>query len=183
VISAFQFIPFPFDSSDRSRCSAIIKPMIMEKVNQRSNVQVAEIEISYHPNIKPSQRPRVTSSKEVDQILRSTWNTDTMELLESFKVVMLNRANRVLGVFELSQGGIAGTVADPKLIFASALKAAASSIIVAHNHPSGNLSPSQEDIQLTKKLVAAGKLLDLQVVDHVIISSEGYNSMADEGLM
>lgn len=104
-------------------------------------------------------------------------------MLEQFKVVLLSRANKVLGIIQISSGGIAGTVADPKLIFASALKACASSIILAHNHPSGNLGPSQADIQLTRKIKAGGELLDISVLDHVILSSEGYFPFADEGLI
>ena len=97
--------------------------------------------------------------------------------------MLRNRSNKVTGIFTVSQGGIAGTVADPKLIFACALKAAASGIILAHNHPSGALQPSQADIQLTKKLADGGKLLDIQVMDHLIMTSEEYFSFADEGLL
>jgi DNA repair protein RadC len=106
-----------------------------------------------------------------------------IELLEEFKMILLNRNNRVLGMINISQGGMSGTVADPKLIFVAALKAAASYIILAHNHPSGNLKPSTEDIRLTKKLVDGGKLLDLLVGDHLIITNEGFYSFCDEGLI
>ena len=97
--------------------------------------------------------------------------------------MLLNRANRVLGIIEISTGGISGTVADPKLVFTAALKSAASSIVLAHNHPSGNLSPSQADINLTRKLKSAGESLDIAVVDHIILTSESYFSFADEGLI
>lgn len=97
--------------------------------------------------------------------------------------MILNRAQKVLGICEISQGGSSGTVADPKIIFALALKANASGIIVSHNHPSGNLRPSQADIDLTKKLKEGGKFLELQLLDHVIVTSEGYYSFADEGLV
>jgi DNA repair protein RadC len=106
-----------------------------------------------------------------------------MCLREEFKMILLNRANRVLGLFTVSQGGQAGTVADPKIIFATALKANTASIILAHNHPSGNLKPSQADISLTQKLVSAGQLLDIAVLDHLILTSEEYFSFADQGLM
>jgi len=98
-------------------------------------------------------------------------------------VLCLNRANRILGWAKVSQGGLTGTVADPKLIYQIALKSNASSIIIAFNHPSGNLNPSESDIQLTRKLKEAGLMLDLPVLDHLIISSEGYYSFADEGLL
>jgi DNA repair protein RadC len=89
----------------------------------------------------------------------------------------------VLGIYEVSTGGMTGTVADPKLIFAAALKGAACGIILAHNHPSNNLKPSISDEQLTTKIKEGGKLLDIKLLDHLIISSEGYYSFADEGLL
>jgi len=89
----------------------------------------------------------------------------------------------VLGIVEVSTGGIAGTVADPKLIFAAALKGAATEIILSHNHPSGNLAPSQADIDVTRKIKEGGKLLKIAVLDHIIITSERYFSFADEGLL
>jgi len=95
----------------------------------------------------------------------------------------MNRRNRVLGVVEISQGGLSGTVADPKVIFAAALKSCASDIVLAHNHPSGELDPSREDIALTNKIKAGAELLDLKVLDHLIISKEGFYSFADNGLM
>ena len=101
---------------------------------------------------------------------------------EEGKIILLNQANRVLSLFSLSQGGITGTVMDPKLIFIAALKRGACNIILCHNHPSGNLKPSKSDEDLTSKVKAAGALLDIKVLDHIIISSEGYFSFADEGL-
>ncbi|MEO6134693.1 MAG: JAB domain-containing protein, partial [Ginsengibacter sp.] len=87
------------------------------------------------------------------------------------------------GIYELSSGGISGTVADPKLVFMAALKSNACCLILSHNHPSGNLKPSHADEALTRKIAEAGKLFDIQVIDHVIVTSEGYFSFADEGLM
>jgi DNA repair protein RadC len=89
----------------------------------------------------------------------------------------------VLGVVDISQGGLSGTVADPKVIFAAALKSCASGIVLAHNHPSGKLDPSREDIALTNKIKAGAELLDLKVLDHLIISKDSYYSFADEGMM
>ena len=104
-------------------------------------------------------------------------------MIEQFKIMLLNRANKILGIFTVSTGGVAGTVADPKVLFAAALKGNASSIILAHNHPSGNLKPSEADRQLTNKLSQAGKLLDISVLDHLIITADEYFSFADEGLL
>ena len=97
--------------------------------------------------------------------------------------MLLNRANRVIGISDISSGGVAGTVADPKVIFVIALKANASSIILTHNHPSGNLNLSQQDISLTNRLKQAGEFLQIDVLDHMIITRDGYYSFADQGLM
>lgn len=106
-----------------------------------------------------------------------------IELMEKFKCMFLNRANRVLGIYELSTGGISGTVADSRLVFAAALKINSSKIIISHNHPSGNLKPSKEDENLTARLKEGGRLLDIPILDHLIITREGYFSFADEGLL
>lgn len=106
-----------------------------------------------------------------------------MGFVEEFKVLLLTRSNQVIGIVPISQGGISGTVADPKLIFAAALKSSASSLILAHNHPSGNLKPSEADIRLTRKMKEAGQFLDLPVRDHIILTQEGHFSFADEGLL
>ncbi len=98
-------------------------------------------------------------------------------------MLLLNRYNRILGIFEASSGGVAGTVVDPKIIFVAALKANACSIINSHNHPSGNLQPSGADQDITQKIKLAGQFLDIKLFDHIIISSEGYYSFADEGLI
>lgn len=100
---------------------------------------------------------------------------------EEFWILNLNRANRVMGRSRISTGGMAGTVVDAKIIFRKALHAEASAIILSHNHPSGNLFPSQADLDLTKKLVKAGRAVDIPVLDHLIVSECGYYSFADEG--
>jgi DNA repair protein RadC len=102
---------------------------------------------------------------------------------EEFWVLMLNRANRIMSEYMISRGGVSGTIADPKVIFNRALLAQASSIILIHNHPSGNTDPSNADRDITRKLRNAGDLLDLPVLDHLIIAEDGYFSFADEGLM
>lgn len=102
---------------------------------------------------------------------------------EEFWTLYLNRANKIITFDKISRGGISGTVVDPKLIFKHALKHLSSSIILVHNHPSGQLKPSQADISITQKLKEAGKVLEIQVLDHLIISDEGFFSFADEGLL
>jgi len=145
--------------------------------------KVAEVEISYKPDYKVSERAQISSSNNANQILIQQWNMGRIELLEEFKILLLNRRNRVLGVVEISQGGLSGTVADPKVIFAAALKSCASGIILAHNHPSGELDPSREDTALTNKIKAGAELLELKVLDHLIISNDSFFSFADEGFL
>ena len=104
-------------------------------------------------------------------------------MIEQFKVLLLNRANKILGVFDVSSGGITGTVADPRIILAASVKANAVSIILCHNHPSGSLIPSQADQQLTTKIKLAAQYFDITVLDHIIITAEEHYSFADQGLL
>jgi DNA repair protein RadC len=157
--------------------------MIMESTNEKRIYEVAEIQLSYRTEVKPSLRPKISGSRDAYNVLLENWDKSRIEFIEQFKVMLLNRANKVLGIFEVSSGSSTGTVADPKLIFAAAIKANACGIILTHNHPSGNLNPSQSDIELTKRMREGGKFLEIQVLDHVIVTSEGYFSLADEGLM
>jgi DNA repair protein RadC len=145
--------------------------------------QVCEVELIYRSKVKASERPKIMGSKDAYAILKNNWDENKIELQEQFKVLYTNRANKVLGIYEISTGGITGTVVDIKLIFAAALKVCACSIIMAHNHPSGNLQPSRQDEELTRKIKEAGKFLDISLMDHLIITNENYLSMADEGLV
>jgi DNA repair protein RadC len=155
----------------------------MESTIENKLYQVAEIQLTYKSNVKPSQRPRITGSKDAFNILKENWDHGKIELVEQFKALFMNRANKVLGILDVSTGGVTGTVADPRVIFAAAIKAGACGFIVAHNHPSGNLLASQSDIELTKRLKEGGKILEIQLLDHVIVTTEGYFSFADEGLI
>jgi len=150
---------------------------------ENSFYQLAEIEISYKPAFKAVERPQIDSSNKAYHILKSNWNMNKIELVEEFKVILLNRRNRVLGIVNISQGGMSGTIADPKIIFAVALKACASGIILSHSHPSGESGPSEADIKLTRKLTEIGKLLELSILDHIIVCSESYYSFLDEGML
>jgi DNA repair protein RadC len=155
----------------------------MESTNQQHLWQVAEIELSYRPTLKAAQHPKIESAKHLFDILTGSWDMNKIELVEQFKIVLLNRANRVLGLAEISTGGMSATVVDPKIIFMIALKAAATGICLVHNHPSGNLRPSQADHDLTEKLRTAARVLDMQILDHLIITRLAYFSFAEEGLM
>jgi DNA repair protein RadC len=128
-------------------------------------------------------RPLVKSSGDINDLLQQLWHPGKIELVEEFKVLFLNRANRIMGVLDTSSGGITGTVADPRIILAAAVKCCATTIILAHNHPSGSIKPSRADQELTMKIKEAARYLDIVVLDHIIITSEGYYSFADEGLL
>ncbi|MBT8190248.1 MAG: DNA repair protein RadC [Saprospiraceae bacterium] len=142
---------------------------------------IAALELGRRRQISTSSvKSRITSSKDAYKLLAG----DLRDLNhEVFKILLLNRNNRVLRTETISIGGIAGTVVDPKIIFKKALDHHASSIILCHNHPSGNLNPSRQDIEITKKIVEAGKVIEIQILDHLIISYEGYFSFADEALI
>lgn len=127
-----------------------------------------------------SETTKVVSSRDAHMVLRSDLSDLTHE---EFWALYLNRGSRIILKKQISSGGINSTVVDPRLIFQLALEKKASSIILAHNHPSGNLQPSQADIDLTKRLISAGKLFDIQVVDHLILAGKNYCSFADSGLM
>lgn len=148
--------------------------------NEEAKFKIAEVELIYRTNVKASERPKITCSKDSYMYLRSVWDEEKIEFVEQFKVLLLNRANRVLGVYQLSTGGVSSTVVDTRLIFTSALKSNSSAIIISHNHPSGNIIPSRSDIELTRKIFDAGKYLDISLLDHIIISSDEYYSFADE---
>ena len=129
---------------------------------------------------KVMRQQKISSSLDVYELLLP----ELSDLYyEQFFVLLLDRAHKVIRKINISQGGVAGTVADPKKIFKTALDHNASSIILAHNHPSNNLKPSDNDIRLTKKLSEAGKVLEILVLDHVIVGNDNYYSFADEGMM
>jgi DNA repair protein RadC len=143
-------------------------------------LKVTEVQLTYKNKIKPNERPQISGSNDAYRVLESNWS-DQIELVEEFNMLLLDRSNRVLGMYPVSKGGLNGTVVHLKIIFAAALKGRASAIIAAHNHPSGPLKPSQSDIDVTRKLVKAGEILEIKVMDHLILSPHGeYFSFADE---
>lgn len=144
--------------------------------------KVAEIEISYKPLVKPSEMVKISCSSDAEKIFRSIWDS-SMTYRESFYALYLNRANKVLGYQLISIGGLTGTMVDTRCIFQAVLKANATSIILAHNHPSGSKEPSNSDITITKKIKDAGKLLDISLLDHLIMLEDDYVSFADEAIL
>ena len=138
---------------------------------------IKEIKVSYTSG--NTVKIKINNSKESYELLKSCWSMNTIELQEEFKILLLNRNHQVLGIYPLSKGGVSGTVVDAKLVFSVALKCNASSIVMVHNHPSGNLKPSEADLRLTKKLKEAGTYLDVMLLDHIIITKNDYYSFAD----
>ena len=149
---------------------------------KQTKERVAEIQVSYLPTT--NKKPVVKTAFDAFIELIEFFPLDTISLHERFVAMYLNRSNRVLGVYELSKGGITGTVVDLRLLLSVALKTAATSIIICHNHPSGNLKASTNDIEITHKIKEACKLLDIILLDHLIITAgRKYFSMADEGII
>lgn len=144
---------------------------------------VAEIQLMYSAKYKVSEMPKICNSKDAFDILINFWPVQRIEYQEDFFVMLLNRANKVIGLCNLSTGGTSATVVDLKIMFAIALKAGAAALIMSHNHPTGELNPSNADLTLTNRAVEVGKLLDMPVLDHLIMSNLNYYSMADEGRM
>ena len=144
---------------------------------------VPEFTIKLNSKIKASQRVQVQSSKDSYLIFKEIFDADTIDWYESMIIIALNNRNKVLGSYKISSGSVTGTICDPRVVFQFALLSNASNIILAHNHPSGGLQPSKADIAITDKIKKAGEIMDIRLLDHIIITSEGYYSFADEGML
>lgn len=142
---------------------------------------IAAIELARRRQLTDTKtKPQIASSDDAYKLLAPILQEKS---IEEFWILLLNRNNRVTDQYMISSGGVSGTIVDAKVVFKHALDSLSSGIILAHNHPSGNLQPSNADIKLTEKLVLAGKSLDISVLDHLIVSSKGYFSFRDEGLI
>ena len=141
--------------------------------------KVAEVELVYKSIPAISNQSPINSSQAAYDVLLSTWDMNKIELQEQFRVILLNRHNDCLGVCTIASGGISDCLVDPKLVFASALKARASGIIVSHNHPSGNIAFSDADKRMTERFIQIGKFLDLPVLDHILVTKDGFCSYSD----
>ena len=144
-------------------------------------MQLPELRIKVERKDGDGQVYQVKSSNDAATFFRTIFNADTMLWTEESAMICLNRANKVIGYFKVSSGGTASTIMDAKVIFTQALQSGAHSIILAHNHPSGNKMPSDDDISLTKKLKKGATYLDLHILDHIILTDNSHTSMADEG--
>lgn len=149
----------------------------------KSLFHVSEIEITYKNKNPYHERLIVDAPWYAYDIFKSTWDTGKIELLEQFKIMLLDNKSNCLGLSEISTGGLDCCFVDPRMIFVTALKSKATRLIFAHNHPSGVLKPSEPDIVMTKQMVDAGRLLDISVMDHLIIAPHGYYSFAENGIM
>ena len=144
-------------------------------------MEVAEIKVSYsNTNL---EKVKITNSQMMFDLVIKHWGLEIIEFQEEVKIILLNRANIVLGIYEMSKGGISGTVVDIRIILGVALKCNASNIIMVHNHPSGKLVPSDADKSITKKLKDSCTLLEIPLLDHLIITRDGYYSFSDEGIL
>ena len=143
---------------------------------------VSEIKVTYSPG-DLTKRPKIRHSIDAYNIFRASWDPGLIQYIEQFKILLLSKGNNVIGLLHISTGGVSSTVVDPKLIFGAALSVNASGFVLCHNHPSGSLSPSKEDIKCTVKIVAGAKLFDMVVFDHLIINHLSYFSMMEKELL
>jgi DNA repair protein RadC len=142
-----------------------------------------KLHLSFDKKLKKSELVQIRSAADANNVFKQIFCSDTFDWKEEMIMLCLNRANRVIGFYKVSSGGMTGTVVDPRVIFTVALNCAASSIVIAHNHPSGQLHPSEADKQITQKLKNAGDLMDIHLIDHLIIADEGFYSFADHGAL
>lgn len=145
------------------------------------NYKVAEVELCYKPTAK--RLHKITGSADAYKVLLSTYKEGTICYKEYFKILFLNQANQVFGYTLISEGGLTTTDVDVRVILQAALLTNSVAIILAHNHPSGNMKPSQQDIEITQQVKKAAKLMRIEVLDHLILTGTGYYSFTDEGLI
>ncbi|MBD1261984.1 JAB domain-containing protein [Maribacter polysiphoniae] len=146
--------------------------------------QVREIKVSYQDNIGTKKSHTINSSKAAASLIFDDWDKNTIELQECFKVLLLNNSNKVKGIYQISQGGLTGTLVDLRILFAVVLKSLSVGIILSHNHPSGKMKPSEQDISLTKKIKKAADYFDIKLLDHIILAPNGsYFSFTDDGIL
>lgn len=146
-------------------------------------MKAAEVQLTYKSNVAKKDRVKIGNPDDAERVARSIYSEDEIEHREHFYCIMCNNANEVLGFVHVGTGGLTGTVADPRIMFQAALLANACGIIMVHNHPSGSLRPSDADIRLTQKVNEGAKLLDIQLMDHLILSAESCFSFRQDGLI
>ncbi|WP_298511073.1 JAB domain-containing protein [uncultured Kordia sp.] len=147
------------------------------------HTNISQITLQYQRKVKANERPKISSALRAYQLFRANWDDMTINLFEEFKILLLDRNNQCMGIVPIAKGGVSGVTVDPKLIFASALKARACGIILGHNHPSGGLKASSADKAITRKIVQGAHYLDISILDHLIVTDDEYYSMADDNLV
>jgi DNA repair protein RadC len=171
----------------QSPCSSCLSPFYSvsdnEHSNHPSNPDSLRGKISYHPTVKPSERPVLRSSQDIYELLTDNhvFCPETIEHWEFFKVILLNNASKILGVMHLSEGGMDSTVVDIRHIIQGAILSNAKGLVLCHNHPSGNCNPSVQDDAMTQQVKQACTFFSIRILDHLIITSNAYYSCADEG--
>ncbi|WP_134089160.1 RadC family protein [Olivibacter sp. XZL3] len=155
----------------------------MKTVSENRMFKMTELKVVYKPRVEEELRPKVTDSSTAYRILMNVWDLDTLWYKEDMLAMYLNTEKRVIGFAKIASGSMDCTLADVRIIYAIALKVGATAVIIAHNHPSGNKQPSNADKILTNKIKQAGKFLDVPLIDHLIVTGNGYLSFMDEGLM
>ncbi len=147
-------------------------------------MSVREVRLKYIPDSGILKRKKITSAHDACMQLLEGYDKDTIGVQEQFVVLLLNRANKPLGIYKASTGGITGTMADIRLIMVAALKSLATGIIISHSHPSGNTQPSVQDIELTKQFKEACKIMTIDLLDHIIVTPHhDFYSFANEGIL
>ena len=155
-----------------------MKKQILDKL-EVGRPGVAEIKLTYSTEVPPEDRRAVVSPDDLHEVMREWWDADSIELYETFVVLLLDRQNRIIGIYNHTKGGTSAVMVDCKLIMAAAINCNASCIVLAHNHPSGSLKASAADITSTMALATLGKLHNIPVLDHIILTpSGGYYSFA-----
>ncbi|WP_445666584.1 JAB domain-containing protein [Fodinibius sp. AD559] len=144
---------------------------------------LAEVKLSYRTEQSPDTFPQVSSPDEAVAVLRQVWDNDHIQLKEEFVVLLLNNSKRCIGWSKISSGGGTATIVDPSAIYQVALLANATSIIVAHNHPSGNLDASKSDQKLTDRIKSSGDMLGITLEDHIILTADNYSSFRAKGIL
>lgn len=147
------------------------------------NIPEIKISVSFDKVLKKSELIKISSSNDAYQVFKRVFNADTFDWCEEVIMLCMNNSNKVVGFYKVSSGGMTGTVIDVRMIFTTALQCLATGIIIAHNHPSGTLQPSEADKAITKKIREAGKFLDINILDHLIITDESYFSFLDDGIL
>lgn len=151
--------------------------------NPKSLYRVSEIGIYYKSKVPYQDRVSINSPNVAYEVLKLAWNQNKIELMEEFKILLTDNKSNCLGIVDIASGSINSCIVDPRLLFSAALKARASGVILAHNHPSGNVIPSENDKIVTEKIWKGGEILNIAILDHLVVSSHSYYSFAERGIM